>query len=163
MKPRSLIPITLLALGGADAILAQDGLTRAEVRAQLAHALRTGDIVAPGEAGLLLNQVHPHRYPAMAQPPGKSREEIRTELAEARRAGDLLAGESSYRLNEAYPQLYPAVAMEEGRTRDEVKSELVAAIRSGEITVGGELALKARDLSPGRYRDGPSQLAQVRD
>jgi hypothetical protein len=160
MNLRSLLPIGLLALAGADAGLAQTGLTRAQVRADLEQALRTGDIAAPGEVGLPLNQLHPHRYPARAQLPGRTREEVRAELAHAQRTGDLFAGESALRQNEVHPHLYPAVAMAAGRTREEVKSELAEAIRAGDLIAGGELALKVRELSPGRYRANPRAMAE---
>ena len=38
------------------------GKTREQVKAELAEATRTGDIIAPGESGLKLNELYPQRY-----------------------------------------------------------------------------------------------------
>jgi predicted RNase H-like HicB family nuclease len=86
--------------------LADQGKTREQVRAELADAVRTGDIVA-GEFGLKLNEVTPGRYPAMAQA-GKTRDEVRAELAEAVRTGDIVTGEFGFKRNEIAPSLYPS-------------------------------------------------------
>jgi hypothetical protein len=40
-------------------------LTRAQVKAELATAIRTGNMPANDDSGLNLNQVHPNFYPAM--------------------------------------------------------------------------------------------------
>jgi hypothetical protein len=39
-------------------------VTREQVKAELAEAIRTGDIVGEPEQGLKLNQMYPNRYPA---------------------------------------------------------------------------------------------------
>ena len=39
------------------------GVTRKQVKAELAEAIRTGDIMAGGESSLKLNELHPNRYP----------------------------------------------------------------------------------------------------
>jgi hypothetical protein len=44
------------------------GKTHAEVKAELAQALRTGDIVADGDTGKKLNKLIPNRYPANWSP-----------------------------------------------------------------------------------------------
>jgi hypothetical protein len=38
------------------------GKTREQVKAELAEAIRTGDIIANGETGLKLNEEFPQRY-----------------------------------------------------------------------------------------------------
>ncbi len=38
------------------------GKTRAQVEAELREATRTGNVLAGGETGLLLNQLYPERY-----------------------------------------------------------------------------------------------------
>ncbi len=52
----------------AGQVLAADpapqGKTREQVKAELAEALRTGDIVAGGDSGMKLNELFPNRYPA---------------------------------------------------------------------------------------------------
>jgi hypothetical protein len=40
-------------------------MTRAEVKAELATAIRTGNMPAHDESGLMLKQVHPRMYPAL--------------------------------------------------------------------------------------------------
>ncbi len=40
-------------------------VTRAQVKAELATAIRTGNMPANDDSGLNLNQVHPHFYPAL--------------------------------------------------------------------------------------------------
>jgi hypothetical protein len=37
--------------------------TREQVKAELAEAQRTGDIIADGESGKKLNELYPSRYP----------------------------------------------------------------------------------------------------
>jgi hypothetical protein len=101
-----------LALSGPAATTAhaQSALTRDQVRAELAEALRTGSILANGESGLTLRELYPQRYPATAGP-GISRAQVLKELQEARRTGDLLAaGDSGLLLNQLYPQRYANVA-----------------------------------------------------
>ncbi len=39
-----------------------EGKTRAEVKAELAEAIRTGDMLANDESGLRLNEERPQRY-----------------------------------------------------------------------------------------------------
>lgn len=152
MKLLTIVPVTLLALlAGANPALAQGAPSPAQVRAELAEAIRSGDILAPGELGLPLNQVHPHRYPAAVQVPGKTRDQVKAELAEALRTGDIASGESSARRNEIFPELYPPVPMVAGKSREQAKAELAAAIRSGDILTGGELALRRNQVSPSRY------------
>ena len=80
-----------------DLPIASQGKTRAQVKAELAEATRTGDI-ASGLAGLKLNELYPSRYPAKPAAPGKTRDEVRAELADAIRAGDIDTGEGGARL-----------------------------------------------------------------
>jgi hypothetical protein len=58
---RTTISLVLLAALGTTA-QAQSGLTREQVKAELADAIRTGDILAPGDSGLKLNEEFPQRY-----------------------------------------------------------------------------------------------------
>jgi hypothetical protein len=41
---------------------AADALTRAQVKAELAEATRTGDVLGRDETGSKLNQLHPRQY-----------------------------------------------------------------------------------------------------
>ncbi len=127
------IALLLAALLGSAAA---DGLTRQQVRDELAEARRTGNIDAGGEVGLKLNELYPEQYPARAALPGRTRDEVRAELAEARRTGDLIVGEAGLRLNEYEALRYPAVDGMPGKTRAEVKSELAEARLLGELQQG---------------------------
>lgn len=152
MKLQAILPIALLALfAGANPALAQGSPSTAQVRAELAAAIRSGNVLAAGEIGLPLNQVHPHRYPAPTQVPGKPRGEVKADLAEALRTGNITFGESSLNRNEAFPNLYPPVPMVAGKSREEAKAELAAALRSGDILTGGEVAVTRRQASPWSY------------
>ena len=81
--------------------------TREQVKAELAEAIRTGDIVVNGETGQKANEVFPGLYPAKAAVQGKTREQVKAELAEAIRTGNIVAdNESGLKLNQLYPQRY---------------------------------------------------------
>lgn len=138
-----------VAAGGA---LSQGALTRAQVKAELAEAIRTGDLIGNGESGKKLNEMQPGRYPAKPVEQGKTRAQVRAELAEAQRTGDLIGGgDSGRKLNEMHPDRYPSRPVGAGKTRAEVKAELAEAVRTGDIIVNGETGLKANELSPGAY------------
>lgn len=157
MKLPSIVPIGVLAMCCVQPALAQEGKTRAQVRAELDEARSSGNILAAGEIGLPLNQLHPHRYPAAASAAGKSREQVRAETTEAIRTGDILAqGESGARRNELHPNLYPPVPMAAGKTREQAKAELAEALRTGDILVGGESSLKRNELYPWSYMNATS-------
>lgn len=137
------------AAGGA---LSQEALTRQQVKAELAEAIRTGDIVGNGEAGQKLNELNPGRYPAKQVVQNRTRAQVRAELAEAQRTGDIVGnGDSSLKLNEMYPGRYASKPMMARKTRAEVKTELAEAVRTGDILVNNETGLKAKELSPGVY------------
>jgi hypothetical protein len=92
--------------------------TRAQVRAELAEAIRTGDILANDEGSLKLNEQRPDLYPQVATS-NKSRAEVRAELAEAVRTGDIVVGsEGNETLNQRFPGFYAqknAVRMHEAQ------------------------------------------------
>lgn len=70
---------------GADvAETVAQGKTREEVKAELAEAIRTGDMLADGESGMRYNQLYPNRYPQPTLAQGKSREEVRADLVNSR-------------------------------------------------------------------------------
>jgi hypothetical protein len=138
-----------LAAAGAQA---QTGKTREEVKAELAEATRTGNIIANGESGLTLRELYPQRYPAVATAPGLTRAQVLAELEEAKRTGDLMAGgDSGLRLNELYPQLYPPKFAGLGKTRAQVQAELREAVRTGDMMASGETGVLLKDLYPQRY------------
>jgi hypothetical protein len=93
------------ATGGA---LSQGALTREQVKAELAEAIRTGDIVGNGHSGQKLNEMYPGRYPPKPVVAGKTRAEVKAELAEALRTGDFIVnGETGLKANELSPGAYP--------------------------------------------------------
>ena len=89
MKTRlSVVAIALSTLVAGHALAADPAAakTREQVRAELAEAVRNGDLIADGETGARFNQLYPNRYPQPVVAQGKSREEVRADLVESRRA-----------------------------------------------------------------------------
>ena len=150
--PRSIITLALFAAfaGGAHA---QSEKTRAEVKQELAEAIRTGDVQAPGESGIKLNELYPQRYARAPQLTSLTRAQVKAELGEAARTGELVAaGESGLKLNELYPQRFPApIVTAVAKTRAEVKLELAEAIRNGEMVPAGEGGLRSNEGFTQRY------------
>ena len=112
MKTSQLTAIALLVatLGSGYAVAADtatQGVTRAQVLAELADAQRTGDIVDT-KTGKRLYELNPSLYPARAATQGPTREQVLNELIEAKRTGDIVDTKSGRKLNELNPQLYPA-------------------------------------------------------
>ncbi len=147
MKTKFAAIALVLASGLIAGTPALAGVTRAQVKAELAEAIRTGDIAAPGdEQGRKLNELNPSRYPAKLAQASLTREQVKTELAEAIRTGDMPAnGEQSSKLNELYPSMYPAKQVQASLTRDQVKAELAEAIRTGNymISESGQMCNEA--------------------
>lgn len=85
----------LFANGEASQVLpvqaAVQGKTREQVNAELAEAIRTGDIVIGGEASA---KAHEFNTVQTGQQ-GKTREQVKAELAEAIRTGDIVVGEGN--------------------------------------------------------------------
>ncbi len=129
------LAVAAFATGNALATDAAAPKTRDQVRAELAEAQRTGDIVANGDSGKKLNELYPGQYPAKAVAQGKTRAQVLAELAEAQRTGDIVAnGDTDKKLNELYPSQYPAKAAPQGLSRAQVLAQLAEAQRSGEYT-----------------------------
>lgn len=102
----ALLPLLLAATAGS-AIAQSAPLTRSQVQAELAQAIRSGDLPADAESGLKLNQVNPSKYPSVLTPTGKTREQVKAELAEAIRTGDMIAdAETGLKFNEINPSKY---------------------------------------------------------
>jgi hypothetical protein len=145
----SLFVLSALCISAAQA---QSALTREQVKAEFAQAVRNGDVQARGE-GMTLRQRYPERYASTPLTGAKTRAEVKAEYAEALRTGDVVAaGETELKLNELNPQAYPAAAFAGvGKTRDQVKLELAEAVRTGDIMAGGELGVTLNELNPQRY------------
>jgi len=138
-KYLSTLTLALAALAAGNVLAADSAApkTRDQVRAELAEAQRTGDMLAFGNSGKKLNELYPSQYPAKAVTQGNSRAQVQAELAEAQRTGDIVAnGNSGKKLSELHPTQYPAKAAAQGNTREQVLAELAQAQRSGEIGFG---------------------------
>ena len=100
------------ALIGLSPVQAEDVVkTRAQVNAELADAVRNGD-VADATTGIALNQLYPGSFPANAHVAGKTREQVQSELAEAIRSGDIADATLGTKLNALYPGSYPKSGIE---------------------------------------------------
>ena len=126
----SAVVFALTSVFAAQAMAATDApVTREQVKAELAEAVRTGNMLA-GESSATLREIYPHNYPA--QPASTvTRAQVKAELAEAMRSGNMLVGESSETLREVYPQNYPAEQQVASKSRDEVRAELAEAFAVG--------------------------------
>lgn len=134
----SALTVALAALSAGHALAADAAApkTRDQVKAELAQALRTGDILLNGEIGQKANQIYSAQYAAQPVAQGKTREQVKAELAEAIRTGDILVnGEVGQKANQTYTGRYPAKPVAQGKTREQVKAELFEAIRTGHMPV----------------------------
>src|SRR5471032_2757016 len=78
---RTIVPLALLAAFATTA-QAQSEKTREQVKAEWAEAVRTGDVVAPGDTGLKLNELYPQRYPHAAAGIALTRAQVKADFAE---------------------------------------------------------------------------------
>ncbi|WP_382152658.1 hypothetical protein [Hydrogenophaga sp. ANAO-22] len=108
--------------------------SRAEVKAELAEAIRTGDIVADGQTGAKANELFPAQY-AQARADkavtataavGKTRAEVRAEVAEAIRTGDyVIDGQTGVKANELFSGQYAQPVLADSKARGDVRAERV--------------------------------------
>jgi hypothetical protein len=146
------LAVATLSTGQAFAADVSTSKTREQVKAELAEAVRTGDIYATGESGLKLNQINPGLYPAKPVVQGKTREQVEAELVEAIRTGDIRANnESGLNLNQINLGLYPVKSTFQGKTREQVKAELVEAVHTGDVVASDESGKKLNELNPSFY------------
>lgn len=132
-------------LAGAGPAFAE--LTREQVKAEFAEAVRTGDIMS-NRGGQKLNERFPDRYPARQAQSTLTREQVKAELAEAQRTGDMVAGQSSRKLNEISPSRYPVKPAQSRLTREQVKTELAEAQRTGNYVAQGEESGLCNEVHP---------------
>ena len=88
----SAIALSFAALTAGQAMAADVSapLTRDQVKAELAEAQRTGNILADGQSGMKMNELFPGSYPAKAvTAQGKTRDQVKAELIQAIQAGTL--------------------------------------------------------------------------
>jgi len=142
----AVVAASLLSSAAVMAADASGAKTREEVKAELADAIRTGNI-ADNEFAQPLNQLYPSRYPAPAVASARSRVEVKTELAAAVRSGHLVTDLEIPTVAERDTRLVAA----SGKTRAQVKAELAEAVRTGNI-VDDETHLKLNELHPAQYR-----------
>jgi len=148
------------ALAGGQVLAAETStsLTRDQVKAELAEAVRTGNILAndPSSSGKKLNEINPSSYPAQTAYQGKTRAQVNAELTEAVRTGNILASDlsgSGKMLNQINPSRYPAQPAYQGKTRTQVKAELAEAVRTGNIVANDPSGSGKRlnEINPARY------------
>lgn len=123
------LAFSALFAGQAMAASTDATLTRDQVKAELAEAIRTGNIVT-GESSARLNEQFPALYPQQQTQSTVTRAQVRAELADAIRSGNIIEGESSAKLNEKYPNQYAQQGLD-GKSRAEVRSELAEAAANG--------------------------------
>jgi hypothetical protein len=143
---RNLVAVMLATTFAASA--GAQALTSNQVRAQFDEARRNGELLAPGEVGLKMNELYPDQYPKRVATPGKTRDQVRAEVADAARKGELLAAGEGSAFDYGAEQRSTALAS--AKTREQVKAETLAAIRDGEI-VRGESGLTLREQFPRQY------------
>jgi ribosomal protein L30E len=144
--------IAAVALAGtASTVVQAQGLTREQVRAELAEAIRSGDYLVGGEMNLRLRDVSPGMYPNRHPSTSvKTREQVRAELAEAIRTGDIIVGEQGLTAYEQNPSRYPERPVVAGKTREQVREELALAIRLGDTPID-EQGLTPAERFPNQY------------
>jgi len=147
--------LTLLVVAAMAQSDPSPGKTREQVRAELADAQRSGDIVW-GEAGRKLNEIYPNRYPHKVSQPGETRAEVKAELEQARRNGDLPMDDLDQTDRDINPDRYPPQPMPPGLSRAEVKRETIQAIRAGETQIGDSGRTLAEE-DPSRYQGAPAR------
>ena len=126
----SAVAIALGVMVSGPALAADNGpQTRAQVKAELAEAIRTGNMVYD-EIGQLYNEFYPHNYPSRPVA-SKSRAEVKAELAEAIRTGNIVYDQTGRLYNEFYPHNYPQQTVA-SKSREEVRMELAEAIANDE-------------------------------
>jgi len=147
---RNIIFMLMLAAVASTAS-AQQEKTRAQVNAELAAAIRNGDMPGNGELGLTQRAQRPDLYPS-APVVSKTRAQVEAELAAAQRNGDMLAaGESGVKEKDLHPALYSADSAVAGKTRAQVKAELAEAMRLGNVPGPGLSGQSAYQMYPWRY------------
>lgn len=125
------LALSALFAGQAMAAGTAAPLTRDQVKAELAEAVRTGNVVT-GESSDRLNEQFPQLYPQQQASSTVTRAQVQAELAEAIQTGNVLVGESSAKLNEVLPQNY-AQQNVAGKSRAQVHAELVEAAARGQL------------------------------
>ena len=110
MKTQFATTALIIACGLIAATPSYAQLTREQVKAELAAARISGDVMSSGERSIKLNELYPSRYPARQVPSALSREQVKAELAQAQRSGDYMAdGEMTAMCKELHPNMHPVM------------------------------------------------------
>ncbi len=91
MKLLTISLAAFIAIAGTTPAMAETDKTRAQVKAELAQAMRTGDMPGLGYSALRPKEIHPHQYPATAKVPSKTLEQIKAKLRDAIGTSDMRA------------------------------------------------------------------------
>lgn len=127
----SALALALTSVFAAQAMAATEGpMTREQVQAELAEAVRTGNVFV-NETGERLRDIYPNNYPVQTAT-SVTREHVLAELAEAKRTGNLVVNENGDKLTDLYPSQFPAQEVAT-KTRDQVRAELSEAKARGEL------------------------------
>jgi flagellar motor protein MotB len=105
-------PFAATAMVIASAMLAASPafaeVTREQVKAEFAEAVRTGDIMS-NKGGQKLNERFPDRYPAKQAQSNLTREQVKAEVVEALRTGNyVVTNEVTGLCNELHPDMHAA-------------------------------------------------------
>ena len=128
----SILILSLTAAVAGQAIAADSGLTREQVRADLAEAQRTGSII-DNVSGLPHSALNPQLYPAQQKAAGKTRAQVLAELEQARAKGELFQQDTGMRLNELRPDV---ASQGQPLTRAQVVADMQQARAAGQLQMG---------------------------
>ena len=149
------IALVFSAIAG---ISSAQGLSRAQMQAELQAAIRNGDMMAPGDSGLTERQLNPSAYPPAPVVAGKARAQVEAELARAIKNGDMIQA-SGLRDKDIEPGMYPKDPVVAGKSRAQVESELAMAIRDGDMMAPGDSGMTEYQLNPQFYAHQRSEDA----
>ena len=146
----SAIVLAVAAVASGSAFAADGGLSRDQVKAELAAAQRAGNVIANGETGALAKDMFPSLYPAAQATASLSRDQVKAELAAAQRAGNVMAnGETGQTVADLNPAQFAVPVL--AKTRADVKAELIQAQRTGDIVINGETGQTLAQAHPERF------------
>src|SRR3954447_24197383 len=91
LRPHQLAVLLAVTLGAGTGAHAQSAITREQVKAELAEAIRSGNMIGDGTTGQTLRELNPQRYPAIPRV-SSTREQVKAELEQARLSGQLSTG-----------------------------------------------------------------------
>ena len=109
------LTISLALAATVTGALADEGLSRAQVRAEALAAQRAGEI-PQGDLDIKPAVAHPDLQSPEALVVAKTRAQVRQELAQAMRLGDIPQGEEGRTPAELFPQHYAAARIAEEAT-----------------------------------------------